>query len=97
MQANASALSILTDKHFFGGINEDLQIARKFNYCLILRTDFTLSEYQVVEAKSIGSDGLLLEMHQTPEKAAIDGQQTLYYSEFQQLVMKLRQIHEVIR
>jgi indole-3-glycerol phosphate synthase len=60
MQAGASALSILTDKEFFGGTNDDLTVARKFNYCPILRKDFTIDEYQVVEAKSIGADAILL-------------------------------------
>jgi len=60
MQAGASALSILTDKEFFGGSNEDLMVARKFNYCPILRKDFTIDEYQIVEAKSIGADAILL-------------------------------------
>ena len=58
MQAGASALSILTDKEFFGGSNEDLMVARKFNYCPILRKDFTIDEYQIVEAKSIGADAI---------------------------------------
>jgi indole-3-glycerol phosphate synthase len=60
MQAGASALSILTDKPFFGGSSDDLTIARKFNYCPILRKDFTIDEYQIVEAKSIGADAILL-------------------------------------
>lgn len=60
MQAGASALSILTDKNFFGGTNDDLTIARKYNFCPILRKDFTIDEYQVVEAKSIGADAILL-------------------------------------
>src|SRR4051812_48725049 len=42
MQAGASALSVLTDLEFFGGKNEDLMMARKFNYCPILRKDFTV-------------------------------------------------------
>jgi indole-3-glycerol phosphate synthase len=58
MQAGASALSVLTDNHFFGGKNEDLITARKFNFCPILRKDF--SEYQIIEAKSIGADAILL-------------------------------------
>jgi indole-3-glycerol phosphate synthase len=60
MQAGASALSVLTDNEFFGGRNEDLTLARKYNYCPILRKDFIIDEYQLVEAKSIGADVVLL-------------------------------------
>jgi len=60
MQGGASAISVLTDAEFFGGKNEDLTIARKYNYCPILRKDFTIDEYQIIEAKSIGADAILL-------------------------------------
>jgi indole-3-glycerol phosphate synthase len=60
MQAGAAALSVLTDTEFFGGTSQDLQLARKFNFCPILRKDFILEEYQVIEAKSIGADVILL-------------------------------------
>ncbi|MCH7413547.1 indole-3-glycerol phosphate synthase TrpC [Belliella sp. R4-6] len=60
MQAGASALSILTDQEFFGGKNEDLVTARRFNFCPLLRKDFIIEEYQIIEAKSIGADCILL-------------------------------------
>lgn len=60
MQAGASGLSILTDTKYFGGKNEDLSRARDFNYCPILRKDFIVDEYQILEAKSIGADTILL-------------------------------------
>jgi len=60
MQAGASALSVLTDTKYFGGKSADLETARKVNYCPILRKDFIIDEYQVIEAKSIGADAILL-------------------------------------
>jgi indole-3-glycerol phosphate synthase len=60
MQAGASGLSVLTDTHFFGGKNEDLTEARKFNFCPILRKDFIIDEYQLYEARAIGADVILL-------------------------------------
>jgi indole-3-glycerol phosphate synthase len=60
MQAGASALSILTDEKYFGGSSKDLITARKFNFCPILRKDFIIDEYQIIEAKSIGADAILL-------------------------------------
>jgi indole-3-glycerol phosphate synthase len=60
VEAGAAALSVLTDNEFFGGCSDDLLIARKFNTCPIIRKDFTIDEYQIIEAKSIGADAILL-------------------------------------
>lgn len=60
MQAGASALSVLTDQKFFGGKNQDLTEARTYNYAPILNKNFVIDEYQIVEAKSIGADVILL-------------------------------------
>ena len=56
----ASGVSVLTDNHFFGGSSADLSDARKNNRFPILRKDFIISEYQVVESKTIGADAILL-------------------------------------
>lgn len=58
--AGASALSVLTDVDFFGGNDLDLKQARSVNQIPILRKDFVIDPYQILEAKSLGSDAILL-------------------------------------
>ena len=55
----ASAVSILTDVEFFGGSNQDLIDSRNISIP-ILRKDFIIDEYQILEARSIGADLILL-------------------------------------
>ncbi len=58
--AEASALSVLTEKDFFGGSLEDLQAARGAVRLPVLRKDFILDPYQVYESVAAGADALLL-------------------------------------
>lgn len=58
--AGASAMSVLTDINYFGGADEDLINARKAASFPLLRKDFIIDEYQLVEARSIGADLILL-------------------------------------
>jgi len=55
----ASGISILTDHEFFGGSLDDLVAARD-NSLPLLRKDFMIDEYQLVEAKAFGADVILL-------------------------------------
>jgi indole-3-glycerol phosphate synthase len=55
----ASMISVLTDSISFGGSTEDLKAAR-FNQLPILRKDFMLDEYQLVESRAMGADVILL-------------------------------------
>ena len=61
LEANVAAQSILTDISFFGGTMTDLMEARVINQQTpILRKDFVVDAFQIVEAKAIGADVILL-------------------------------------
>lgn len=58
--AGVSGMSILTDEIYFGGTMDDLIMARENCKLPLLRKEFIIDEYQIIEAKAIGADAILL-------------------------------------
>ncbi|WP_276392868.1 indole-3-glycerol phosphate synthase TrpC [Eudoraea chungangensis] len=59
-KAGVSGISILTDGQYFGGSLDDLVLARASVNTSLLRKEFIIDEYQLIEAKSFGADTILL-------------------------------------
>lgn len=63
----ARAMSVLTEPRFFDGSMEDLQIARASCSLPVLRKDFMIHPYQVVQSRAGGADAILLIVAALPD------------------------------
>ena len=78
--AGTSGISVLTDSQYFGGSLDDLLLTRASVQLPLLRKEFIIDEYQILEAKAFGADAILL------IAAVLSKQEIKQLSEFAQSV-----------
>jgi indole-3-glycerol phosphate synthase len=77
-EIGAAAYSVLTDRNFFQGSNDYLQLVSRSFSLPVLRKDFIIDESQIFESRLIGADAILLIV------AALDSNQ---FSDYLQLAL----------
>lgn len=60
--AGATCISVLTDQPYFKGADEDLEAVKAVARLPVIRKDFMLSPFQIIESRALGADCILLIM-----------------------------------
>ena len=89
-ETDMDAVSVLTERKFFQGQDEYIEIAKKVNSKPVLRKDFIIDEYQLYQSRAIGADAVLL------IAAVLGGDLKSYYEKASELgLFCLVEVHTV--
>lgn len=94
-RAGATGLSVLTDESFFGAQKDDFQQVRILNTCPVLRKDFIIDEYQIIESKAMGADVILL-LAKTLSPQRIESYVRLAHSLGMEVLLEMQNEREVL-